>query len=105
MSYQAINAPRVGAGRVSIRGDLKPAAADSSVCQRVADFLHIRHYGAFVAGVDDVGGIAGQGMSPCELGGRASGDGDDCGAGGGWVWAAVAGNVVGGYVRDGLWRL
>lgn len=55
-----------------------------------------------MGGVDDVAGAGGQGVSPGQLCSRTGGDGDDGRGGSGWVGAAVADDVGGGYVVDGL---
>lgn len=54
-----------------------------------------------MAGVHDIVGAGGEGVSPDSLDGAAGVDGDDLVRGSGGVGAAVAGKVVGSHVGDG----
>jgi hypothetical protein len=81
---------------------LKPAIPDTAVCLRVRHFLQVCHNGAFVAGIDDIVGTGLQRVAPCQSCGRAGLHCNDGVCLCGWVWAAVADNVVRGHVLDGL---
>lgn len=81
---------------------LEPAITDTKIGLRIGNLLHIRHDWALVAGIDDIVGSGGQGVSPSELGLGASLNGDDGVGRGCGVGATVADDVVGRNVSDGL---
>lgn len=81
---------------------LEPSTANTRVSLRIRHLLHVRHDGALVGGVDDIAGPGGQGVAPREGRLGAGLDGDDGAGLGCGVGAAVADDVVGCYVRDGL---
>jgi hypothetical protein len=81
---------------------LEPSTADTGVCLRIRHLLHVRHDGALVGGVDDIAWPRGQGVAPRERCLGAGLDGDDGVGLGCGVGAAVADDVVGRYVCDGL---
>ena len=97
---QLVHSPELGGGIIAFRRDLEPAATDTAISLRICNLLHVGHDWAFVGGIDDVGGGGSQSVTPVGLHGLAGLDIDDFVGWGGWVGAAVAGDVVRGDVLD-----
>lgn len=79
---------------------LEPASADSAVGLCVADFLHVRHDGPLMTRINDIIRPAGKSMAPIQLHSAASLERNHSIRLRRRVGAAIAHDIVGGYIVD-----